>query len=92
MSMGWHAARKLRKALDAFRDVVAIELLASARALALRAPLVPSAVTGAVADLVNVRSGGPGHDRWLSPEIAAVSELVGSRELLQIVSRFITLH
>ena len=33
--MGWHAARKLRKSLDAFRDVLAIELLgerASARA------------------------------------------------------------
>ncbi|HEY5266878.1 MAG TPA: histidine ammonia-lyase [Acidimicrobiales bacterium] len=92
VSMGWHAARKLRKALDAFRDVVAIELLASARALALRAPLAPSPVTGAVADLVNARSGGPGHDRWLSPEIAAVSELVSSRDLLEIVSRFITLY
>ncbi len=92
VSMGWHAARKLRKSLDAFRDVVAIELLASARALALRAPLAPSPVTGAVVDKVNARSGGPGHDRWLSPEIAAVSELVASRELLVTVSRFVTLH
>jgi histidine ammonia-lyase len=92
VSMGWHAARKLRKSLDAFRDVVAIEMLASARALALRAPLAPSPVTGAVVDKVNARSGGPGHDRWLSPEIAAVSELVASRELLDTVSRFVTLH
>jgi histidine ammonia-lyase len=92
VSMGWHAARKLRKSLDAFRDVVAIEMLASARALALRAPLAPSPVTGAVADKVNARSGGPGHDRWLSPEIAAVSELVASRELLDTVSRFVTLR
>ncbi len=92
VSMGWHAARKLRKSLDAFRDVVAIEMLASARALALRAPLTPSPVTGAVAEKVNARSGGPGHDRWLSPEIAAVSELVASRELLDLVSRFVTLH
>jgi histidine ammonia-lyase len=92
VSMGWHAARKLRKSLDAFREVVAIELLASARALALRAPLAPSPVTGAVADLVNARSGGPGHDRWLSPEIAAVSELVASRELLEVVARFVTLN
>jgi histidine ammonia-lyase len=92
VSMGWHAARKLRKSLEAFRDVVAIELLASARALALRAPLAPSPVTGAVVDKVNARSGGPGHDRWLSPEIAAVSELVASRELLDTVSRFVTLH
>jgi len=92
VSMGWHAARKLRKSLDAFRDVAAIELLAGARALALRAPLTPSPVTAAVANVVNARSGGPGHDRWLSPEIAAVSELVDSRELLDIVSRFVTLH
>lgn len=90
--MGWHAARKLRKSLEAFRDVVAIEMLASARALALRAPLTPSPVTGAVADKVNALSGGPGHDRWLSPEIAAVSELVASRELFDTVSRFATLH
>jgi histidine ammonia-lyase len=92
VSMGWHAARKLRKALDCFRDVIAIELLASARATALRAPLEPSAVTGAVTDRVNALSGGPGHDRWLSPEIAAVSELVASRELLDLASRYVTLH
>jgi histidine ammonia-lyase len=92
VSMGWHAARKLRKSLDAFRDVVAIELLAGARALALRAPMEPSAVTRAISDRVNALSGGPGHDRWLSPEIAAVSELVASRELLDIASRYVTLH
>ncbi|MGA7835966.1 MAG: histidine ammonia-lyase [Acidimicrobiales bacterium] len=92
VSMGWHAARKLRRSLDAFRDVVAIELLASARALALRAPLVPSPVTAEITDRVNALSGGPGHDRWLSPEIAAVAELVASRELLDIASRYVTLR
>jgi histidine ammonia-lyase len=92
VSMGWHAARKLRLALNAFRDVVAIELLAAARALVLRAPLEPSPVTGAIADRVNALTGGPGPDRWLSPEITAVSELVASRELLEIASRFVTLH
>jgi histidine ammonia-lyase len=92
VSMGWHAARKLRTALDAFRDVVAIELLAAARALALRAPLEPSVVTGAIADRVNALSGGPGPDRWLSPEIAAISDLVANRELLDIASRYVTLQ
>jgi histidine ammonia-lyase len=91
VSMGWHAARKLRKAIDAFADVIAIELLTGARALALRAPLTPSRVTGAVSDRVNAVSGGPGHDRWLSPEIAAVGELVRSGELLDIVHRFVAL-
>jgi histidine ammonia-lyase len=92
VSMGWHAARKLRTALDCFRDVVAIELLAAARAIALRAPLEPSLVTGAIANRVNELSGGPGHDRWLSPEIKAVSDLVASRELLDIASRYVTLQ
>ncbi|MGA2123657.1 MAG: histidine ammonia-lyase [Acidimicrobiales bacterium] len=92
VSMGWHAARKLRRSLDAFRDVLAIELLASARALALRAPLEPSPVAQAMADRINALSGGPGHDRWLSPEIAAVSDLVASRELLDIAARFLTLR
>ncbi|MHB8295011.1 MAG: histidine ammonia-lyase [Acidimicrobiales bacterium] len=92
VSMGWHAARKLRLSLAAFSDVVAIELLAGARALALRAPLVASPVTAAVSDRINVVSGGPGHDRWLSPEIAAVAKLVRSGELLDVVGRFVTLN
>ena len=92
VSMGWHAARKLRRSLEAFRDVLAIELLASARALALRAPLEASPVAQAMVERINALSGGPGHDRWLSPEIAAVSDLVASRELLDIAARFLTLR
>ena len=89
--MGWHAARKLRKSLDAFADVIAIELLTAARALALREPLMPSPATAAVAQRVNAVSGGPGHDRWLSPEIAAVGELVRTGELLDIAVRHVAL-
>jgi histidine ammonia-lyase len=91
VSMGWHAARKLRRAIDAFANVLAIELLASARALALRAPMAPSEATGAVSDRVNALSGGPGHDRWLSPEIAAVGDVVRSGELLDVVARYVQL-
>jgi histidine ammonia-lyase len=91
VSMGWHAARKLRRVLDAFADVLAIEIMASSRALALRAPLVGSPVTRAVIELVNGVSGGPGHDRWLAPEIAAVGDLVRSGELADVTSRFVTL-
>jgi histidine ammonia-lyase len=92
VSMGWHAARKLRLSLAAFSNVLAIELLASARALALRAPLEPSPVGAALRERINAVSGGPGHDRWLSPEIAAVAELVRSGELLDVVGRFVTLN
>ena len=85
VSMGWHAARKLRRSLSAFADVLAIELVASSRAMALRAPLSASPVTAAVADLVNSVTGGPGPDRWLSPQLVAVGELVRSGEILATV-------
>ena len=38
VSMGWSAARKLRRAVDGLTRVLAIELLTAARALDLRAP------------------------------------------------------
>ena len=92
VSLGWHAARKLRRSIDAFADVVAIELVTGARAMALRSPLRASAPTSAVIDRVNALTGGPGHDRWLSPEIAAVGELVRSGEVAALVQRFVTLR
>ena len=48
VSMGWSAARKLRRSVDALTRVLAIELLTAARALDLRAPLQPGPATGAV--------------------------------------------
>ena len=92
VSMGWHAARKLRRSLAAFADVLAIELVASSRALALRAPLAPSPATAAVADLVNGVTGGPGPDRWLSPQLSAVGELVCSGRILATVRHHLDIH
>lgn len=82
VSMGWSAARKLRRAIDGLTTVLAVELLAAARALDLRAPLRRAPVTAAIRDLVRTRVGGPGPDRHLAPEIAAVEELIRSREIL----------
>ena len=48
VSMGWSAARKLRRSVDGLTRVVAIEVLTAARALDLRAPLEPSPATAAV--------------------------------------------
>ena len=48
VSMGWSAARKLRRAVDGLTRVLAIELLTAARAIELRAPLQPAPATGAV--------------------------------------------
>ncbi len=92
VSMGWHAARKLRRSLSAFADVLAIELVASSRAMALRAPLSASPVTAAVADLVNSVTGGPGPDRWLSPQLSAVGELVRSGQILATVRQYLDIR
>ena len=83
VSMGWAAARKLRRAVDGLTRVIAIEVLTGARALDLRRPLVPSPATGAVIDLLRT-SGvqGPGPDRHLSPEIELTVELVRSGAVL----------
>jgi histidine ammonia-lyase len=78
VSMGWAAARKLRRAIDGLTRVLAIEVLTAARALDLRTPLRAGPVTGAARDLVRTVAGGPGPDRFLSPEIEAVTELVRS--------------
>ena len=78
VSMGWAAARKLRKSIDGLGRVLAIEIMTAARSLDLRAPLAPGAATGAVRDLVRTVAEGPGHDRFLSPEIEAVFGLVSS--------------
>jgi len=78
VSMGWSAARKLRRALDGLTRVLAIELLSAARALDLRRPLQPGPATGAVVAALRQRVAGPGPDRYLSPEIEATVEFVRS--------------
>ncbi|GLY30055.1 histidine ammonia-lyase [Kineosporia sp. NBRC 101731] len=83
VSMGWHAARKLRKAVDGLRDVLAIELMTAARSLDLRAPLQPARGTGAVRDLLRTGVEGPGPDRFLAPEIGWVSAAIRSGAVLE---------
>ncbi|WP_319455341.1 MULTISPECIES: histidine ammonia-lyase [unclassified Mycobacterium] len=75
VSMGWSAARKLRKAIDGLTRVLAIEVLTAARGIDMRAPLAPAPATGAVVEAVRTRVAGPGADRHLAPEIEAVFEL-----------------
>jgi histidine ammonia-lyase len=69
VSMGWSAARKLRKAVDGLQRVLAIEILTAARALDLRAPLTPAPATAAVVAALREYVEGPGTDRRLAPEI-----------------------
>lgn len=78
VSMGWAAARKLRRSIDGLTRVLAIELMTAARGIDLRAPLVPGPATGAVLACLREHVPGPGRDRILSPEIEAVVALVAS--------------
>jgi histidine ammonia-lyase len=73
VSMGWSAARKLRRSVDGLARVVAVEVLTAGRALDLRGPLQPSPAAGAA---------GPGPDRHLSPEIETAVSLVQSGAVL----------
>ncbi|HEU5388322.1 MAG TPA: histidine ammonia-lyase [Streptosporangiaceae bacterium] len=82
VSMGWSAARKLRRVVDALAQVLAIEILTAARALDLRAPLTPAPATAAVRDALRAEVAGPGPDRYLAPDIAAAVELVRSGRLV----------
>jgi histidine ammonia-lyase len=83
VSMGWSAARKLRRAVEGLTQVLAIEVLTAARALDLRTPLEPSPATGAVRDAVRAAGvPGPGPDRHLSPEIARVAASVRDGEVI----------
>ncbi len=78
VSMGWSAARSLRRAVDGLRTVLAVELLVAARGLELRAPLVPAPATAAVLAGLRETVEGPGPDRFLAPEIAAATAHVAS--------------
>ena len=90
VSMGWSAARKLRRSVDGLTRVVAVEVLTAARALDLRRPLEPSPATGAVVALLR-GSGvpGPGPDRYLAPEIETAVGLVASGAVVAAVEEVI---
>jgi len=85
VSMGWGAARKLRACIANLGRIVAVELACAARGLDLRAPLTPALGTGAALSVIRGRIPGPGPDRLVSPELAAVEDLVRSGELLAAV-------
>ncbi|MCU4183580.1 histidine ammonia-lyase [Acidiferrimicrobium sp. IK] len=82
VSMGWAAARKLRRSVDGLRRVLAIEVLTACRALDLRAPLHPAPATAAAVACMRTLVEGPGPDRYLAPEIDAAVDAVADGRLL----------
>lgn len=89
VSMGWSAARKLRRSVDGLARVVAIEYLTAARALDMRAPLQPSPATAAAIALLRRNVEGPGPDRHLAPEIEHAVQDVLSGALVRAVEETI---
>ncbi|MBY8857219.1 histidine ammonia-lyase [Nocardia sp. CA2R105] len=87
VSMGWSAARKLRRSVDGLTRVLAIEILTAARAIEMRAPLASAPGTAAVVAAVRETVEGPGPDRFLAPEIEAVVAAIRSDRLLEAVER-----
>jgi histidine ammonia-lyase len=79
VSMGWSAARKLRTSVDNLRRILAVELVAAARGIDLRAPLEPAPATGAVVRALRRTVPGPGTDRYLAPELAAAEQFLHDR-------------
>ena len=82
VSMGWSAARKLRRSVDGLTRVIAVELLTAARALDLRCPLEPAPATGAVRAGLRHDVPAPGTDRYLAPEIESAVRYVASGQAL----------
>ena len=85
VSMGWGAARKLRRVVANLRRILAVEWVAAARAIELRAPLAAAAGTAAAVTLLRARVAGPGADRWLSPELGAAEQLLCEEALVSAV-------
>lgn len=86
VSLGWSACRKLRKAVDNLRRILAVELVCGARALDLRAPLAPSPATAAVRDALRQVVDGPGPDRWLAPELDAADGFIADGRVTAAVA------
>jgi histidine ammonia-lyase len=89
VSMGWHAARKLRRSIDAFTRVIAIELMVAARAAEMRKPLQSGPATAAAIATIRSKVAGIGPDRWLTPEIEDCVELVRSGKILHSVEKVV---
>ncbi len=85
VSMAWGAARKLRQVVDNLRRILAVEWVAAARAIDLRAPLLPAAATGAAVRVLRESVPGPGPDRHLAPELARADDLLAAHSVVAAV-------
>jgi histidine ammonia-lyase len=83
VSMGWSAARKLRKVVENLSRILAIELVTAARAIEFRKEFTPAPATASVIKELRTVVGGIGPDRFLSPELEAAVSLVRSGRVVK---------
>ena len=83
VSMGMTAARHAREIVTNAEIVLALEALAAAQALDLRAPLVPGALTGAARDAIRAVVPFFEADREFGPDIADAAALVRQGSLVE---------
>ena len=86
VSMGWTAARKLRRVVANAGRVIGIELVCAAAGLDVRAPLRPAPGTAAAHDVLRAHIAGQGVDRIVAPDLAAADSLVTSGAVLDGVA------
>ena len=89
VSMGWSAARKLRRVLENLTRILAIELVTAARAIEFRKGLTPSPATSSVLMALREVVPGIGPDRWLSPELEAAVKLVQSGKITDAARKLV---
>lgn len=89
VSMGWSAARKLRKVVENLSRILAIELVTSARAIEFRKGLAPSPAAASVIETLRAVVPGIGPDRWLSPELEAAVKLVQSGKVVAAARKIV---
>jgi len=85
VSMATYAARRLIAMTENLRHIVAIELLAAAQGVELRAPLATSPALAKVMALLRARAAVYDADRAHAPDIAAVAELIASGAFRRLV-------
>lgn len=92
VSMGTHAADKLRRIVANVRSVLAIELCCAAQGLSLRAPLVPAPGLFSAYQIFRSRVPELLADRPIHKDIAAAKALLENGELLAAVLGLVKLH
>jgi histidine ammonia-lyase len=89
VSMSWSAAKKLRTVTQNLESILAIEWVAAARGIDLRAPLTPAPATDVAVLRLREHVPGPGPDRWLAPELEAARGLIRNGTLLNNVEAIV---